>query len=488
MRTLRFVQTKYDTLSIAKKAALWFTMSSILLKGVSFFTAPLFATLLSEYEFGKLSLFVSYEQIIIIFSTWSAGLGAYRTGLFKFRDDIPSLTNAVQIFSNILTIATFGLIACFLDQFVNFTGFSACGLMVMFVYVLTSPAFRCWETKAKIDYNYKRTAVVTTLLSLTQTMTALTAVLVIDGTADVKYIFMTIPAILCNLVILANQFSLQGICKNKSIIWKQIKFIAAFSFPLVFHSLSFLILAQADRIMIGKMIGEAQAGIYSVAYTIASITLIIQNAATEAFVPWLFRSLEQQVYDQINKQFTRLLILFGGAYLVFIMVAPEVIILLYPQSYHQGIWCIPPIAIGTYFMFFYSVFVNIQEYYGETRYIALVSCVCALLNIVLNYFGIVYFGYVACAYTTLLCYVFFAIGHYVFMCKVLRKRAIGTKIFTGRYLLLVAVVVLVFMAAITVIYPYTLIRYLILMITFPVVAFFLYKYWVDRMNTGKKPD
>lgn len=482
MQIVRTIKTKYNELSLAKRAAIWLAASSIMLKGVSFFTAPLFAILLSEYEFGKMSLFSSYEQIILICATWNAALGAYRSGLFKYKDSIPSLTNAVLVFSNVLTIVTFGLIFLFADRIIAFTQFSKGGLLVMFAYLLTYPAYECWVTKAKVDYDYRKLAVVTTLLPIVQTLSSLLAIVAIGATANVKYIFMMLPAVLLNSAVFAKTFQLKVIRENKATLRKQIAFVATFSFPLVFHSMSFLLLWQADRIMIGKMIGEVQAGIYSVAYAIASIAQIIQNSVSEAFIPWVFRALEQKTYDQINKQFIRLLLLFGGVYLLFTMVAPEVIILLYPQSYHEGIWCIPPIAIGSFFMFFYSVFVNVQEYYGETKYIALVSCVCALLNIVLNYYGIQYFGYIACAYTTLICYVFFAIGHYLFMCKVLRKQAIGTRIFTGRYLLLIAAVMVISMVAITMLYRYTFLRYFIVAIVCPAILFFLYKYWVNRQK------
>ena len=61
---------KYRKIPITLKASIWFIFCNILLKGISFFTAPMFARLLSTEEYGKLSIFASYEQIIIIFATW----------------------------------------------------------------------------------------------------------------------------------------------------------------------------------------------------------------------------------------------------------------------------------------------------------------------------------------------------------------------------------------------------------------------------------
>lgn len=50
-----------------------------------------------------------------------------------------------------------------------------------------------------------------------------------------------------------------------------------------------------------------------------------------------------------------------------------------------------------------------------------IAIVCAAINLITNYFGIMWFGYAAVAYTTLACYILMAILHYCSMERMLRK-------------------------------------------------------------------
>ena len=50
------------------KAGVIYTIANIILKGVSFFTIPLFIRLLSPEEFGRFNVFISFEAVIFMFS------------------------------------------------------------------------------------------------------------------------------------------------------------------------------------------------------------------------------------------------------------------------------------------------------------------------------------------------------------------------------------------------------------------------------------
>ena len=46
------ITSKYRSLSVQAKAALWFTICSFLQKGISFITVPIFTRLMSTEEYG----------------------------------------------------------------------------------------------------------------------------------------------------------------------------------------------------------------------------------------------------------------------------------------------------------------------------------------------------------------------------------------------------------------------------------------------------
>lgn len=78
--------------------------------------------------------------------------------------------------------------------------------------------------------------------------------------------------------------------KNKILYDKEIWLYALkFSLPLIPHFLSVVILAQSDRIMIGNMCGTGKTAIYSVAYSVASVMLIVNTAVMDSIIPWTYK-------------------------------------------------------------------------------------------------------------------------------------------------------------------------------------------------------
>lgn len=460
------IQKKYRELPNTLKAAFWLTVSNVILKGISFFTAPMFASILSTNEYGKLSLFNSYEQIIVIFATWEVGLSPFQRGLFRYKGQKRSFRTTVILFAMILSLGIGFLVWMFRDIVTTFTEMPIWLLGAMGLYTFFYTAYTSWMTENKLMYSYKKVSLMTMTLAILQIVISLYAVYKIKASAEIKFLFTLIPAILIDFILFIRRFRLFDILHNFSEIKKQLKFLFFFTWPLVIHSLSYLILGQADRIMIGKMVGNEEAGLYSVAYTIASVVIIVQTAVLQVLSPWIYHCMDKKKYNQIKKNSQILLLMVSVIYLLFILIAPDIIILLYPEYYWEGIWCIPPISMGVYFMFMYSLFVAIEECLEQTKYVALVSFTCAGLNIVLNYIGIEWIGYIACAYTTLFCYIMFALGHFFFMTRILKKQLNGVKIFDGKYFLTISITMLFLMIVFTYIYAQKAIRYSVILILF----------------------
>ena len=77
-----------------------------------------------------------------------------------------------------------------------------------------------------------------------------------------------------------------------------------------------------------------------------------------------------------------------------------------------------PLVVSGYFAFLYNLPAQIEYYYEKTNYIAGGTCAAAILNIILNYFGIKYFGSIAAAYTTLIIYLIYFLIHYCLAAKI----------------------------------------------------------------------
>ena len=91
----------------------------------------------------------------------------------------------------------------------------------------------------------------------------------------------------------------------------------------------------------------------------------------------------------------------------------------------------------------------------------------------MNYIFINLFGYIVVGYTTLFSYMMFAVLHYYFGCKVCKEHLDGSKPYSLRMILQISAGTVVLGLSALLVYPYTLIRYGIIMLT--AVGIFIFR-------------
>lgn len=127
---------KYVELPKVAKSTIWFTICNVVIAGIGFITAPIFTRLLPEKEFGILTLFMSYEQIILIFFTWELHLGAYQKGIFKYVDNVNFYTTSTLLLINLLTLVGSCIIIVFKESIMRFTEITNESFLFIIMYCL----------------------------------------------------------------------------------------------------------------------------------------------------------------------------------------------------------------------------------------------------------------------------------------------------------------------------------------------------------------
>jgi O-antigen/teichoic acid export membrane protein len=139
------------------------------------------------------------------------------------------------------------------------------------------------------------------------------------------------------------------------------------------------------------------------------------------------------------------------------LFGPEIIRIFASKEYYAAIWIIPPVAASIFFVFLYNAFVNIELYYEKNSITMLVTVVGAVLNLILNYIFIRRFGYVAAGYTTLFCYVLFAVVH-GFVVNYLVKQYYPNERIHYQLIKTLSVVMLMFVLISSISYKYAILR------------------------------
>ena len=210
-------------------------------------------------------------------------------------------------------------------------------------------------------------------------------------------------------------------CFNFSFDVQEWKRTIILAIPLLPHYLSLVILNQADKLMIRSYCGPTETALYSVAHTSGLIMTIVNTSINSTYVPWSYLKIKEGKGSDIKRITSVLVGLVMVLNVAVIWIAPEIISVLAAPEYRDSIWCFAPIAMSVLFYFIYTLFVDIEIYYGANKMIAIASCFAAALNLLLNYIFIPLYGYVAAAYTTLFSYFTTMLLHYIFMLFTLKR-------------------------------------------------------------------
>lgn len=449
---------KYKSMPVQVKASFWFLICSFLQKGISFITTPIFTRLLTTAEYGQFNVFYSWLSIVTIFVTLNLSAGVFMQGLVKYEEDRGRFVSSFQGLNLTLVLIWTVIYFLFRDFWNGMFSLTTLQMVAMLVMIWTSSAFSLWAAEQRVKYNYKTLVLLTLVMSLAKPVVGILFV----THAEDKVLARIVGLALVELLGYTGLFFVQLFRGKKFFSADYWKYALRFNIPLIPHYLSQVVLSTSDRIMISNLVGESEAGIYSLAYSISLIMTLFNTALMNTISPWIYQKIKNRRVQDIKGIVYITMVLIAGVNLVLIAFAPEAVALFAPEEYRDAIWVIPPVAMSVFFMYCYDLFAKFEFYFEKSHYIAIASMGGAILNIVLNFIFIPIFGYYAAGYTTLVCYVIYVVVHYIFMRKVCKENLDGEKVYDIRVLLGITGIFLIFGFGIMLTYNWMIIRYLII--------------------------
>ena len=390
---------KINNLPLAAKASFWFVISNIALKGMSFITTPIFTRILDGSDYGVTSVFVSWEGIISIFATLSLAGGVYNVAMTKFGDDIEAYTSTMLGLSFVSSTIVYGL--CILVNFLYPTLFNldSSYLIYMWIQTFTNAVITFWLMRKRFNYSYKPVIIYTFVNALISPLLAiLFVVLFPQNKAYAKVFGAGLAGIILGVVMCIIQLK-----KGKKVFSKKYwGYSLKFNLPLIPHYLSGVLMNSSDKIMINNIVGSVEAGIYGISHSISGMISIITQAINYSLIPFTLQSIKKGDYKGLKNTVTICTILVAVVCTCVMMFAKEGILIVATAEFKDAVLFVPALTMAVLFSFIYGILGNIMYYYEKTAYMSLITIICAVVNITTNYFGIIYFGYVAAGYTTLL--------------------------------------------------------------------------------------
>lgn len=451
----------YRGMSVQVKASMAFMIVNFMQKGISFLTAPIFTRLLTTEEYGVITIYLSWVDVIGIFAMFGLYNNVYCRGILEFKEDKKNFTFSLLSLANVITLAVFAIVWITNKYVFHFLNVPDILILFMFFSFLFEPAFEFWKTDQRFAYKYKMLCFFMILVMVFAPALSVAGIFLFPGN---KVAARIIGANVVTLVLGMGCY-ISELCKSdrkpKVAYWK---YAVLYNLPLIPYFLSSYVLSSSDRLMIGYFCGEDKAGIYGIAYTMSAVVNIVWNSINATLVPTIYQRCDDGRRSTLSRLIVPIIAGYGGVCILIMLLSPEIIRFLAPSSYGEGMYIIPVIVGGVFYMSIFSIFSNIIYYEKKPKYVMGAGVAAAVANFILNLIFIPLCGYFAAGYTTLASYLLQVVWSYIAV-----KKVTGESVYDMKKLGVIGLIVLIMSIGSPLLYSYTWIRWGLLIVILAVI-------------------
>ena len=429
---------KWKNMSPMAKASVCFSLAMFLQKGLVSLSTPVFTRIMSTVEYEQYTVYYAWSSMISIVATLNLSSGVLNNQLVKGENTREEIISAFQGLSSVWAIG-FTLVFAALSMLgMRFSSMSVGLWFLMLLSFAVTPAYDDWMVGRRFTYDYKAPCLLMVVIAILNFVIPLVSVVSSGRKGEARIL----AAILINMTVGVVFWAYNWRNCHKLFVPRIWKAALTFNLPLLPHFLSLMILNQSDKIMIEGMCQPGQAAIYAVAHTVAAIIQLLMTAINYSLVPWTYQKLKAGHFKEIASKSNVILLMVGVMLGAIMLFAPEIMLIMAPKEYQEAVYIIPPMAAGIYFNYLYQFYGRIELYHEKTRYMTIGSVICAIVNIVLNIIFIDIFGYMAAAYTTLICQMGLCLMHGVLAQRIVRREGYLESPFANRQIAVISMVVL----------------------------------------------
>ena len=395
----------------ALKAGIGYTVGNFLVKGITFLTLPLFSRLMTTAQFGSYNVFVSYEAILYVIIGLAIHTSVQSANL-EFKGEISDYVSSVSLIYIINALFLSSVVFIASEPLTGIMNFSKGVLWLLILYSLGTSLMQLYNNKISLNYDYKKYLAVSLTYSAGSVILSLILMFLMKtGERDLSRMIGTSTAAMAAAVFILVSFYSDAVPKYEKKYWS---FAVKYSLPIVPHGIAQVLLAQFDRIMIRHMIGNAEAGIYSLAANIKLILTVITTSIATAWRTWFYRTMSEGKKNEIQKRAGQILLGYAALTVLLACGSKEIVLILGGKSYEMAKYVAVPMIADAFLLFVYNIIVQSEYYAKKTHYVMFGTLAAAVINVITNYIFIKMYGFIAAAYTTLFSYaVFLALHLYI---------------------------------------------------------------------------
>lgn len=370
------------------KNSFYYMFASFLPLSVKIILLPVFSYYLTPEDFGILALLQLVSMILPIFFSLNLNTAIPRLYFDYHAGQLKEFVSTLFFVELIASSVVLVVLYVFHEHFISFIFPNISeGYYNLFIITFITVFFNTLAELFKIVMRTQEKARLFMLLSLI---------------LFVIYIVLSIVLIVCfqrglrgmveaSVINAVASFFLYGIVNYRVLVitlkYDVFRKSWRFSLPLIPHTIAGLIVMYSDRIILEKYVSLAAIGLYAVADRIASIFKTAVNLFTVAYQPsFVKESLKDPEAAQVLSRDTSSICVFAVSFCISIIAlfSLEIVRLFFDDRYLECWYMIPLLSSAYLFRCLYCFSSNHLFYRKKTGWIAMITLIAAIVNLVIN--------------------------------------------------------------------------------------------------------
>jgi len=351
-----------------------YLLGDVISKIVPFVLLPYFSRVLSADEFGRLSLYQAYYNLIIIFLLYGVDATLLRT----FHRYGKFAASRVFVLS-IICISVIFIVLLIVS--INLNGDFFISTVTAYFLALNAVILVYFQSVGNVS-SYVKFQIGNVLVS--SLMTVLLFYFV-DASVGYRAVAICLSAFFfCffSLFQLKSHIVFSNVFTNFPL---DVKYILSFGFGVTINKLSFFVRGQLDRIVISNRYVLSELAVFSLASQISLAFSILLIATNKVYAPYIYRRIK-------NNNITKKNVLFQIAYsatfplivyLIMILVPSEFYIYVFGDDYSDVALYVPQMSLGQSIQIVYMIMSTIIIYFGRIKMLSIITISCSVLHFVL---------------------------------------------------------------------------------------------------------
>lgn len=403
---------------------MWYGVSSIAARFINYLLTPYLTYKFTESQYGEMSIVYSFIPFMNVVFTYGMETTFFRFANKTEKRDVYNTTSISLIFSTVflsLVLIVLQHPLSVLLQITQHPEYLSLAAAVIALDALSSiPFAKLRQDGRPVKFaSVKVGGILMNIISIYFFLSIFPHWLKVNPNHWCSLFFRADWAI--GYVLLANviQSSLTLLFLSKEFLGFEFKFdqklwreMIIYSLPLMVAGFAGMINETFDRIMLGwwapvtiENSAKAQVGIYSACYKLSLLISLSVQAFRMGAEPFFFKQAShenaQKIYARVMKFFVITLCVMFLAVALYLDIWKQFI--RNPKMW-VGLKVVPILLLANMFL---GIYINLSVWYKlshKTIVGVWITLIGAGITLLINYFGIPYFSYMACAWATFACY------------------------------------------------------------------------------------